>query len=339
MASTPHATALVHGEQVLTYQQLNRRANQLAHRLRELGVGPEVMVGVALERSPELVVGLLAVLKAGGAYVPLDPEYPQERLAYMINDSRALLLLSQSSLLPRLPEGLRAQAVLLDQLVLDDCPDADLPNLTAPGNLAYSIYTSGSTGQPKGVLIEHRNTVALIAWAQSVYSPGDLHGVLASTSVCFDLSVWEIFVTLSCGGYAIVANNALELPTLAARDQVSLINTVPSAIKALHDAGQLPSSVRMINLAGEALKQSLVDQLYQAGGVERSTTCMAPPKTPPTRPSRSGQRRAAPTSAGRSATAGSTCSTVRAARCRWALPASCAWQVPDWPVAMPGAPH
>ncbi|MGE7450413.1 amino acid adenylation domain-containing protein, partial [Pseudomonas qingdaonensis] len=269
VASTPHATALVHGEQVLTYQQLNRRANQLAHRLRELGVGPEVMVGVALERSPELVVGLLAVLKAGGAYVPLDPEYPQERLAYMINDSRALLLLSQSSLLPRLPEGLRAQAVLLDQLVLDDCPDADLPNLTAPGNLAYSIYTSGSTGQPKGVLIEHRNTVALIAWAQSVYSPGDLHGVLASTSVCFDLSVWEIFVTLSCGGYAIVANNALELPTLAARDQVSLINTVPSAIKALHDAGQLPSSVRMINLAGEALKQSLVDQLYQAGGVEK----------------------------------------------------------------------
>ena len=269
VASTPHATALVHGEQVLTYQQLNRRANQLAHRLRELGVGPEVMVGVALERSPELVVGLLAVLKAGGAYVPLDPEYPQERLAYMINDSRASLLLSQSSLLPRLPEGLRAQAVLLDQLVLDDCPDADLPNLTAPGNLAYSIYTSGSTGQPKGVLIEHRNTVALIAWAQSVYSPGDLHGVLASTSVCFDLSVWEIFVTLSCGGYAIVANNALELPTLAARDQVSLINTVPSAIKALHDAGQLPSSVRMINLAGEALKQSLVDQLYQAGGVEK----------------------------------------------------------------------
>nr|WP_178075078.1 non-ribosomal peptide synthase/polyketide synthase [Pseudomonas sp. 1239] len=269
VARTPQAVALVHGEQELTYQQLNRRANQLAHRLRELGVGPDVRVAVALERTPDLVVALLGILKAGGAYVPLDPEYPQERLAYMMRDSQALLLLSQSTLLARLPEAMGARTLLLDQVQLDAC-GADNPlNHTHASNLAYSIYTSGSTGLPKGVLIEHRNTVALIEWARTVYSTDDLQGVLASTSICFDLSVWEIFVTLACGGYAVLADNALELPTLAARSRVRLVNTVPSAIKALRDAGQLPDSVRVVNLAGEALKQSLVDQLYQAGHIER----------------------------------------------------------------------
>ena len=137
-----------------------------------------------------------------------------------------------------------------------------------PDNLAYVIYTSGSTGKPKGVAIAHRNVLALIDWSKSVYSREDIQGVLASTSVCFDLSVWELFVTLANGGSVIIARNALELPQLPARDQVRLINTVPSAINALQRDGQIPPSVRIINLAGEPLKQSLVEALYQQSTVE-----------------------------------------------------------------------
>nr|WP_232106364.1 non-ribosomal peptide synthetase [Pseudomonas mendocina] len=269
VAATPDAIALIDGEKELTYLELNQRANRLAHKLRESGVGPDVLVGIAVERSLEMVVGLLAILKAGGAYVPLDPEYPQERLAYMLDDSQAIVLLSQSTLLPRLPKDLGVRALKLDQLALEQYSSANPPCLTVPENLAYSIYTSGSTGRPKGVLIEHRNAVALIGWALSVYSREDLCGVLASTSICFDLSVWEIFVTLSGGGYLVLAENALALAQLAARERVTLINTVPSAIKALGEGGLLPSGVRTINLAGEPLKQALVDDLYRSGQIRR----------------------------------------------------------------------
>jgi len=267
--ASPDAPALMFEEQVLSYATLNQRANQLAHLLRERGVGPEVLVGIAMERSPEMVIGLLAILKAGGAYVPLDPEYPQDRLEYMLEDSQAILLLSQSHLAGRMPEEFRARTLLLDELSLAAYPASDLACITQPGNLAYSIYTSGSTGKPKGVLIEHRNVSALIGWALNTYSKEDLSGVLASTSICFDLSVWELFVTLSAGGYVVLAANALELPQLAAKAQVRLVNTVPSAIKMLHETGGIPQNVRTINLAGEALKQPLVDELYSTGHVQQ----------------------------------------------------------------------
>nr|WP_244216303.1 non-ribosomal peptide synthase/polyketide synthase [Pseudomonas daroniae] len=266
---TPDALAVVSGEQELTYRELNRRSNQLAWKLKALGVGPDVMVGIAVDRSIELPVGLLAILKAGGAYVPLDPEYPQERLAYMLEDSRAQVLLTQACLLERLPAQWHENALLLEQLELASFSSENPVSTVTPANLAYSIYTSGSTGKPKGVLIEHRNATALIGWARTIYSQDDLQGVLASTSICFDLSVWEFFVTLSSGGYVVLAQNALELPYLKSRERVRLVNTVPSAIKALYDAGQLPASVRTINLAGEALKQPLVNQLYASGAVER----------------------------------------------------------------------
>ncbi len=267
-ARTPDAVALVHGLQEMTYAQLNRRANQLARYLREQGVGPEVLVGVALERGLDLVVSLLAIFKTGGAYVPLDPAYPQERLAYMLQDSQARVLLSQGSLLERLPEVTSAKVVLLDSLVLQHYAEENLETFGSPRNLALTIYTSGSTGRPKGVLLEQRNITALIGWALAQYSQDDLKGVLAATSVCFDLSLWELFVTLSAGGYAVIAANALALSSLAARDRVRLINTVPSAIKALYDAGHIPASVRIINTAGETLKQALVDQLYGLGHVQ-----------------------------------------------------------------------
>ncbi|SFO23810.1 non-ribosomal peptide synthase domain TIGR01720/amino acid adenylation domain-containing protein [Pseudomonas sp. NFACC24-1] len=260
--AAPNALAVTFANIRLSYSELDGRANRLAHKLIELGVGPEVRVGVAMPRSEHLLIALLAVLKAGGAYVPLDPDYPAERVAYMLDDSRARVLLTEQAVAATLDVPAETAVLMLDRIELGQYPlDAPSTHVT-PDNLAYVIYTSGSTGQPKGVAIAHRNVLALIDWSRSVYSRDDIQGVLASTSVCFDLSVWELFVTLANGGSLIIARNALELPQLPARDQVRLINTVPSAIAALQRSGEIPASVRIINLAGEPLKQSLVDALY-----------------------------------------------------------------------------
>ncbi|WP_420231956.1 non-ribosomal peptide synthase/polyketide synthase [Pseudomonas sp. ABY48] len=261
--ATPDALAVTFANTQLSYSELDGRANRLAHKLIELGVGPEVRVGVAMPRSEQLLIALLAVLKAGGAYVPLDPDYPAERVAYMLDDSRARVLLTEQAVAATLGVPAETTVLMLDQLDLSRYPLSAPHSSVTPDNLAYVIYTSGSTGKPKGVAIAHRNVLALIDWSKSVYSRDDIQGVLASTSVCFDLSVWELFVTLANGGSLIIARNALELPQLPARDQVRLINTVPSAIAALLRADEIPASVRIINLAGEPLKQSLVEALYQ----------------------------------------------------------------------------
>ncbi len=259
----PDALAVTFANTQLSYSELDGRANRLAHKLIELGVGPEVRVGVAMPRSEHLLIALLAVLKAGGAYVPLDPDYPVERVAYMLDDSCARVLLTEQAVAATLSVPAETAVLMLDQLDLSRYPLSAPHSSVTPDNLAYVIYTSGSTGKPKGVAIAHRNVLALIDWSKSVYSRDDIQGVLASTSVCFDLSVWELFVTLANGGSLIIARNALELPHLPARDQVRLINTVPSAIAALLRSDEIPASVRIINLAGEPLKQSLVDALYQ----------------------------------------------------------------------------
>jgi amino acid adenylation domain-containing protein len=268
VVANPNALAVTFATKQLTYAELDNQANRLANKLIELGVGPEVRVGVAMQRSDNLLVALLAVLKAGGAYVPLDPDYPAERVAYMLEDSRALVLLTEQAVAATLNVPADTQVLLMDDTEWAAYPSSAPMTRVTPDNLAYVIYTSGSTGKPKGVAIAHRNVLALIDWSKSVYSREDIQGVLASTSVCFDLSVWEMFVTLANGGSLIIARNALELPQLPARDQVRLINTVPSAINALQRDGQIPPSVRIINLAGEPLKQSLVEALYQQSTVE-----------------------------------------------------------------------
>ncbi|HZP66535.1 MAG TPA: amino acid adenylation domain-containing protein [Rudaea sp.] len=259
----PDAVALRCGTQVLSYRELDARANRLAHRLIELGAGPERLVGVCHGRSPDLVVALLAVLKAGAAYVPIDPGYPAARIAHILDDARVELVLADAqgrrALAGREPTMLDPGAALT---AYSATPPPRARSDLASHNLAYAIYTSGSTGLPKGVLIEHRNAAALIEWALTVYSAEDLRAVLASTSVCFDLSVFEIFVTLAAGGCVVLVENALSL--VHAPEDVSLINTVPSAIKALLDAKALPARVRCINLAGERLRQELVDALYEA---------------------------------------------------------------------------
>ena len=267
---TPEAVAVVFGEERLTYGQLNERSNRLARYLRKRGVGPEVLVGLCVERSLEMVVGLLAILKAGGAYVPLDPNYPRQRVAFMLEDAAARVVLSQESLVETLPEG-RFDSVQLDA----DWPtisresSENPPNQATPENLAYVIYTSGSTGIPKGVAIEHHSVVALLAAAKEFFSCGELQGVLASSSICFDVSVLELFAPLAWGGKAVLARNALELPQLPAADEVKLVNTVPSVMTGLLRLGKLPSSVETVSLGGEPLSASLVEEVLRHGNVRR----------------------------------------------------------------------
>ena len=148
-----------------------------------------------------------------------------------------------------------------------------------PDNLAYVIYTSGSTGQPKGVAIEHRNTVAFLHWARSVFTPEELSGVLASTSICFDLSIFELFVPLSWGGKVILVENVLQLPSCSGRHQVTLINTVPSAMTELLRINGLPESLRTVNLAGEPLRSDLVEQIYGWGNVNKVYDLYGPSET------------------------------------------------------------
>jgi amino acid adenylation domain-containing protein len=272
-AADPGATALVAGEERLSYAGLDARVRRLARHLRALGVGPEVRAAVCCERTADLIVALLAVLEAGGAYVPIDPAYPPERQAFMIADSQAPVLITQERLLPGLPrlEGTEARIVCLDRdrAEIERRSAERLPRLAGADNLAYLIYTSGSTGRPKGVAIEHRSAVALVRWAEERFSREELAGTLAATSICFDLSVYEIFLPLAVGTTVILAENALALPLLPAAGEVTLINTVPSAMAELVRGGGVPRSVRTVNLAGEPLRAALVEKLYRLDHVEK----------------------------------------------------------------------
>ncbi|HEX6804484.1 MAG TPA: amino acid adenylation domain-containing protein [Terriglobales bacterium] len=261
----PDAVAIVCGGERTTYRELNERANQIAHHLRTLGAGPDVLVGVFLERTSNLLPAILGVLKSGSAYVPLDPSYPKERIAAIVEDAKAPIVLAQQSLMEPLA-GTAAKIVCLDldQEVIARQSTENPGIEVEPENLAYVLFTSGSTGRPKGVALEHRSAVTFVHWAQTVFSPEELRGVLLSTSVCFDLSIFEIFVPLSVGGTVIVVQNALYLPSAEARDQVTLINTVPSAIAELVRMSAVPPSVKTVNLAGEALPSALVNDIYSS---------------------------------------------------------------------------
>ncbi len=274
---TPTAEALVDGSERWTYRQLDAWANRLAWRLRALGVGPESRVGVFLERSAGMVAALLGILKAGGAYAPLDPTYPTERLVFVLEDADVSVVLASQGLRDRIPARAEAGRVRV-MLVEEAGAEASTapPPAAGPGHLAYLIYTSGSTGRPKAVAIEHRSAAVLLHWAREAFSPADLAGVLAATSISFDLSIFELFVPLAWGGKVILAANVLELPTLPAASEVTLINTVPSAMAELVRAEVLPVGVRVVNLAGEPLPRPLADRIYATGGVERVLNLYGP---------------------------------------------------------------
>jgi amino acid adenylation domain-containing protein len=267
---TPDAAALQCGDSRLTYAELNARANCLAHRLRALGVGAGSLVGICLDRSVDLVVGLLAVLKAGAAYVPLDPAYPRERVAFMLRDAGAALVLVHRQWRDLVQDsGARVLDMEAERFALQDEPAGDLERIGSARDLAYVIYTSGSTGQPKGVAIEHRSAAVLLHWARDTFSPEERAGMLACTSICFDLSVFELFLPLSWGDRVILIGNALELPALADASAVTFINTVPSAMTELVRLGVVPASVKVVGLAGEPLQGALVKSIYQTTAVER----------------------------------------------------------------------
>ena len=255
-AENPVALAVIDGPHRHTYGELAARATALAEQLRALGIGPEDRVAVCRPRSVELVVALLGVLAAGAAYVPLEPAWPRERREGIVADAGAVVVLGEGGkdLQDNQDDRDRRDPSLLSL--------ATLSSLASPQNLAYLIYTSGSTGRPKAVGITHRNAAAFVSWAVEAF-PELGGGVLASTSVGFDLSIFEIFGTLSAGGTVILAENALALPELPAAGEVGLLNTVPSALAELLRLGGLPVSVRTVNLAGEALPRRLAEELLR----------------------------------------------------------------------------
>ncbi|MDN4544791.1 amino acid adenylation domain-containing protein [Pseudomonas sp. C32] len=273
-AAHPHNIAVTGEGATLTYAELNSRANRIAHRLRERGVGPDVMVGIALERSLEMIVSLVAILKAGGAYVPLDPQYPQDRLAYMLADSGTRLLLTDSALLPSLPLNDSIEVICLDHAsdwLLEASAD-NLPNLTAPQNLAYVIYTSGSTGKPKGTLLPHSNLTRLFSATEHWFgfSADDVWSLFHSYA--FDFSVWEIFGALFYGGKLVVVPHAVsrspeDFARLLRDEGVTVLNQTPSAFRQLMPfacADAKNMALRYVVFGGEALDVASLRPWYDA---------------------------------------------------------------------------
>ncbi|MGW3496801.1 non-ribosomal peptide synthetase [Streptomyces sp. NPDC001020] len=263
--SRPDATALVHGPVSLTYGELSRRADQLASYLRGLGVGPDVPVGVCLERGIDLPVAFLAVLRAGGAYVPLDPAYPRERLAHMLRDAAPPVVLSHRALRDRLPrEGQRT--VLLDahaRTIGREPTDPVADGGVHPDNLAYVIYTSGSTGAPKGTLLTHRGLVNLMAAQRETFALTGHDRVLQWASTSFDASVFEMVMALSAGAELHLAGREEVLPgpglvRLLTDAGITALTIPPSALAALPEAA--PPGLRLLVTAGEALPGALVDR-------------------------------------------------------------------------------
>ncbi|HEX2079654.1 MAG TPA: amino acid adenylation domain-containing protein, partial [Longimicrobium sp.] len=271
-ARTPHAVALVHEDGELTYVELNRRANRLAHHLRSLRVGPDVPVGLCLERGPEMIVALLAVLKAGGAYVPLDPEYPEERLRYMLADSAPAVLLTQASL-AELFAGARVPRIRIDADAAEWAhePATDLPRgALTPEHLAYVIYTSGSTGRPKGVMNQHRALVNRLAWGRRAWGIDADEAVLCKTSLNFDGSVREIFLPLMAGARVVLARpgghrDPSYLLEVIGREHVTTVNLVPSLLQVLLEAPVVESlrGLKRILCGGEALPGALLERFRQ----------------------------------------------------------------------------
>ncbi|WP_146042707.1 AMP-binding protein, partial [Pseudomonas sp. MPBD7-1] len=255
----PDAIALRCNAQTLTYGELNAQANRRAHQLIAHGVGPDVLVGLAAERGFDMLVGLLAILKAGGAYVPLDPTYPQDRLAYMMQDSGIRLLLTQAVLVDQLPVPDGVQTLLLDADV-SAFADSDPHVVMDAANLAYVIYTSGSTGNPKGTLLPHHNVLRLFEatepWFQ--FGPQDVWSLFHSYA--FDFSVWEIFGALLHGGELLIvpydiSRSPQQFHELLCEAGVTVLNQTPSAFKQLmHEAcaDSRSNALRYVVFGGEA---------------------------------------------------------------------------------------
>ena len=266
---TPENVAVLLDSERITYQKLNRRANQVAHYLLRRGIGPDVLVGICAERSLEMVVAILGVLKAGGAYLPLDPAYPRERLAFMLEDSRAPLLLTQRKLVDAMPKT-SAQVVCLDEWeTFAHETDENPGNSASDENLAYVIYTSGSTGEPKGTMITHRGIGNQLAWRQATYSLSDQDRVLQRVSFSFDASVWEFFGTLIAGARLVLMKQEDHQDPaywirLIAQHRITTLQIPPSMIQVLLEERDLErcSSLRQVITGGELLTVDLQERFF-----------------------------------------------------------------------------
>ncbi|RPJ38734.1 MAG: amino acid adenylation domain-containing protein, partial [Planctomycetaceae bacterium] len=261
----PERVALVYEGEEVTYGELERRANRVGHYLRRLGVGAEVLVGICVERSIEMVVGLLGILKAGGAYVPLDPAYPRERLGFMVADARVKVILSQQRVMERLPAG-EARVVCLDGEWAEIARESEAqPAAAVVGdNLAYVIYTSGSTGQPKGVMNTHRGIRNRLLWMQDAYHLTEMDRVLQKTSFSFDVSVWEFFWPLLTGAVLVIARpeghkDSAYLVELIAGEEITTVHFVPPMLDAflLERGVQACVSLKRVICSGEELPLEL----------------------------------------------------------------------------------
>ncbi|MEO7330221.1 MAG: amino acid adenylation domain-containing protein, partial [Minicystis sp.] len=280
---TPEATALRFEGEALSYRELSRRARRLARYLQKQGVGPERRVGLSLPRSPEMVIGLLAILEAGGAYVPLDPSYPPERLAFMLADAEIEVLLSTEALADKLPPS-GAKVVFLDsdRPAIEQEDDGPLPVSVTAESAAYVIYTSGSSGQPKGVVVEHRGLGNVAEVHKRAFGAGPGSRVLQVSSINFDASVWEISMALLTGGTRVLASKEALLPgpdlLATLRDQRITVLTVPPSILAALPFAELPD-LETIVVAGEACSEELVSRwapgrrFWNAYGPTETTIC------------------------------------------------------------------
>jgi amino acid adenylation domain-containing protein len=264
VARTPENTAVVFEDQSLTYAALNARANQLAHLLIQQGVVADTLVGICVERSLEMVIGLLAILKAGGAYVPLDPRYPAERLAFMVQDSQVTLLLTQTHLQGSLPiTDLNPLPLLVcvdDPLLAAGQPEDNPPPRSQPQDLAYVIYTSGSTGKPKGAINSHAGICNRLQWMQAQYQLNTNDRILQKTPFSFDVSVWEFFWPLLTGSRLVVAipgghQDPIYLHQTIAQQGITTLHFVPSMLRAFLEASTdvMFPHLRRIICSGEAL--------------------------------------------------------------------------------------
>lgn len=267
----PEKTAVIFQDQSLTYRQLDQRSTQLAHHLQTLGVGAETIVGIFVERSMEMVVGLLGILKAGGAYLPLDPAFPNERLAFMVEDAQADIVLTQSSLMNSELAAKVAHPICLDTdwNAISQHLTTPLPAIAKPNHRAYIIYTSGSTGKPKGVQIEHRNAVNFLAAMRKKpgISPDDI--LYSVTTHSFDISVLEIFLPLTSGACVVIADSLTTadgraISNALQRYQATIMQATPTTWSMLIDAGwQGTASLRRVLCGGEALSRELANAILE----------------------------------------------------------------------------
>lgn len=271
MLTHPQQIAIIDGKQHIDYQLLMKKASEVAGELKNRGVTRGSLVGVCMNRSWELVAALIGVMQVGCAYVPLDPAYPKDRIKYMLTNSKAKAAIVDTENTANLCNEVEE---LLWMHQIGNYADSIVK--PSERDLAYVIYTSGSTGEPKGVAVEHKSVVAMRQSMQNMFSDKELNGMLAAASVCFDTSVMEIMGTLSLGGKIILAKNALELTQIPAVDQVQTFVMVPSSVQALLATETLPATIKCVVFGGEALKRSLVEQVYAHKTVSRVLNAYGP---------------------------------------------------------------